>query len=425
MPYPLPIVSCSSEIRIMCDRYKDILGCHYKAFVAVLCGTIFGVANISFIFRFFLFSPSVSSISRLFNDLELAPKLNGRYRRRLKSILAKMDKDPCRYLWAVDDTLIPHWGKKIWGTYYWHDHNTKGSIHGHKLMVLGLVDTRRKTLIPVFWEILHREQDNIEHEKGWEVALRLLDRAVEYGFPPSTIVMDSWFSGRELIEGLTERGFDYVLEIKSNRIVDKRGRKTITQSVTDFFSQNTRRKVFYLGRKKWAAEAILKLKGLEIKLKIVAMANKKGLAHDCFAYYVSNKLTWDASKIWGISRDRWTIEVQFRELKQLFTLGGAAVRSKQAVEISLSISMIALTEIRLEQLSRADASKNQHGRPIPAISIVQEIQLRSQRMGLFKLANPAQSTITDRFQTRLALKNFRGKPTEGPKKMEPFMNTGS
>jgi len=365
-------------------------------------------------------------MDRLFNDENIFSRLNRKHRRRILKLLKKLETDPSRYIWAVDDTLIPHWGGNIWGTYNWKDHNTNGYIWGHKLLVLGLIDTKRKILIPVFWELLHREgqeDKGAKHQKGWKVALRLLKDSIKIGFPKLPIVLDSWFAGSEFFQALQENNFTYVMELKNNRIIQKHGRKQIREHISTFFSNRFRHKIFYLNRMKWASSATLQLKDYEQKLKVVAVANKKGLAHECFAYYVSNQLTWDATKLWGMARNRWSIEVQFRELKQLFALGGAAVRSKQAVETSISISMIALTVIRHEQLSLVDAKKNQYARPCPASSIVQKFQLQSLRQGLTKLASSDEPLVLDKFRKRLNKNNFGKKPTE--KSREDYIHTGS
>ncbi len=50
-----PVTSCPPEIRQAVDGYKDLLGTHYRAFIAVFCGYMFGVSNLSDIVRFFFF----------------------------------------------------------------------------------------------------------------------------------------------------------------------------------------------------------------------------------------------------------------------------------------------------------------------------------------------------------------------------------
>ena len=415
LAFHIPVISCPSIVRAVADEFKDVLGAHYSAFVAVLCGAVFGVLGLSSIARFFGFSPSVSTLGRLFDDEAIFPKLNRRHRRRLLRILDKLHMDPKRYMWAIDDTLIPHWGKSIWGTYAWHDHNTKGTVFGHKLLVLGLVDRKRKLLIPVFWEILHREVEGQEtdHEKGWEVALRLLREATEFGFPKLCVCADSWFAGEEFFDALRAGEFPFVVEMRSNRKVMGESRSDHEDvRIDEYFSKLKRHKIWYRGKKKWAIETNLYFKDSAKKLKVVAVANEKDLDKECFAFYVSNRLTWNASQLWAVARDRWAIEVQFRDLKQIFAIGKAAVRSNQAVETSISIAAIALTVIRLEQIALADRNEDQHARPIPAGNIVREYQLQSLVASVSKLAAKSTSASVETFKRRLTPENLHQKPTE-------------
>jgi hypothetical protein len=415
MKFFTPVLSCPAEIRVAADCFKDILKGHYPTFVALLCGATMGLRSMNVIVRFLMFSPSVSTLSRFLNLKGMYENLNRRHRRRLLSIFKRCLRDKTRYMWAVDDTIIPHSGKNIWGAYVWHDHNTGGYVFGHKLLVLGLVDRKHRLLIPVFWEILHREDKHSDqkHEKGWQVSLRLLDSAISFGFPKLTFCADSWFSCEELFEHLDTREVSFVTEIKNNRkVVGHKRRRNLSLSVKEFFKKRTRNPIFFRQKKKWATGEILRFKDSKFPLKTVAIANKKGLVHEVFAYYVSNQLTWDASRIWAIARDRWSIEVQFRDLKQVFAIGGAAVRSKEAVETSISISVIALSEIRIEQIARADANKNQHTRPIPAGGIVNEILLSSLQNSVSKLASPNDLQIKEKVKVRIQLKNFGRKPTE-------------
>lgn len=353
----------------------------------------------------------------MFDEEDLPSKLNRRHRKRLLRVLkTEMRDDPGRYMWAVDDTIISHWGKKIWGTHAWHDHNTGGTVFGHRLMVLGLVDRKRKLLIPVYWEILHREIEGheSEHEKGWEVALRLLREAADFGFPKLVVSADSWFAGEEFFAGLRSSEFPFVVEIKSNRKVmgEKRSEQQDIR-VDQYFSKHKRYKIRYQGKRKWATEENLYFKDAEKKLKVAAVANEKDLDQECFAFYVSDRLTWNASQLWAVARDRWAIEVQFRDLKQIFTLGETAVRSKQAVETSISVSVIALTAIRLEQIVSVGRNEDQHVRPIPAGNIVREHQLQSLVASVSKLASHHSSPAVETLRRRLIPGNLHQKPTEG------------
>lgn len=415
LAFQIPVVACPAEIRDVADDFKDIVGPHYPAFVAALCGGVFGVSGQSAVSRFFGFSPSVSGMGRFYDEEGLAPRLNRRHRRRLLRLMEKLQEDPGRYTWAIDDTLIPHWGKTIWGTYAWHDHGTKGTIYGHKLLVLGLVDRRRKLLIPVYWEILHREIEGHEdqHEKGWEVALRLLREATAFGFPKLLVVADSWFAGEEFFEGLRASELPFVVEIKSNRKVMGQHRSDNKDvRIDQYFAKKPRQKIDYRGKKKWAAERSLYFKDSTRKFKVAAVANEKDLDQECFAFYVSDRLTWSAQKLWAAARDRWAIEVQFRDLKQIFTLGESAVRSRQSVETTISVSVIALTAVRLEQIASTGRNENQHVRPIPAGNIVREYQLRSLVESVSKLASHRSIPAVETLKRRLTPENLHQKPTE-------------
>ena len=113
-----------------------------------------------------------------------------------------------------------------------------------------------------------------------------------------------------------------------------------------------------------------------------------------------------------MARDRWAIEVQFRDLKQIFAIGKAAVRSNQAVETSISVAAIALTVIRLEQIALADRNEDQQARPIPAGNIVREYQLQSLIASVSKLASSSASPSVETFKRRLTPENLHQKPTE-------------
>jgi SRSO17 transposase len=397
------------------DGFKDLVGCYYREFVSSLCGAVMGISGLCDNNRFLMFSRSVSTLSRFLCEPGLYEKLNRRHRKRLLRLLAKSLNDPRRYLWAVDDTVCPNYGKAIWGRYLWWDNAMRAFCNGHKLLVIGLVDRKQKIFIPAIWEILHEKpkEKSAGYEKATEIVLRLLDTLHGFGFPKLTVVADSWFAGETLYQGLDARGLSYVLEIKQNRnIVKVNGRPIEKVQASKFFEDKPRHQIPSRRNAKYAAESLVQFKDSKVVHKVVAVAEAMGLDQKVFSIYVTNKLTWNSSTVWQIARDRWAIEVQFRDLKNLFTLGEAAVRSKESVETSVSIAMIGLTVIRLEQLVQADRNKNQKFRPKSAGYIVREIQLRCLQRGILKLARSSSSLDKDKVSRRINRQNLNRKPAE-------------
>ena len=433
----VPVVECPKLVRDFCDGFKDLLPVKgaYQSFVALVSAAVFGVANMSDIARYFLFAPSVSQMCDFLSRKSLADQLNRRYRRRLLAVLRKIKSNPERYQFAIDDTLVPHSGKSMWGVYTWYDHTNKSYVNGHKILVVGVVDKYRNVLIPVAWEILHRDLSKVTsnpdkqgpsrvHETGWQVALRLLDQVLSSGFPKLPVSADSWFHGEDFCRGLDSREIPYVIEVKSNRIAETHGRKKIGKKLTSFFKDKIRQLILFKNRSKFASEAVLTLRDSDAPVKIVAVANRRDLDDDVFAYYASNQLTWGAAKIWGYSRGRWAIEVQFRELKQFFALGEAAVRSQQSIETAVSISMIALTVIRLEQLADADSQSNQYIRPIPAGVIVRDLKMQSLTRSILKLAIYPQKHTVQAFHVRYNRQNLNAKPAEVRRQCQTHVKKG-
>ena len=102
----VPVVECPKLVRDFCDGFKDFLPVKgaYQSFVALVSAAVFGVANMSDIARYFLFAPSVSQLCDFLGRRSLADQLNRRHRRRLLSVLQKIENNPKRYQFAIDDT---------------------------------------------------------------------------------------------------------------------------------------------------------------------------------------------------------------------------------------------------------------------------------------------------------------------------------
>lgn len=410
-----PAVECPGFVRRYADGFKDIVGQHYREWVSLLAGTVTGLGSLSDAARFLFFSRSVSSLSRFLSSGK-APEINRRHRRRVRTWALKAMRRPSDFLFVVDDTVLPRRGRKQWAVYTWYDHATKSFTDGHKLLVVGLMCRRRRLVIPIHWQMLHVQSQAPERYRcATDVALSLLDVLVAEGFPKLTVTADCWFSGEPFYAGLDERGFKFVVENRSDRVVHAvSGTRVAPKTkLPTVFESRVYRSIHYRKRRRFAAESVLTLRSCRtVQLKIVAVKNRV-VDEMPYAFYATNWLAWNAQKVWSISRDRWMIEVLFRELKSLFALGEPAVRTENGIETTVSISMVALTVIRSQQWEIAAQKRLQDSRPVPALAIVQQSQTKLLHRGISALANPTTGArLYQRISHNLDPRFLRQKPTE-------------
>lgn len=410
-----PAVECPGFVRRYADGFKDLVGNHYREWISLLAGTVSGLGSLCDANRFLLFSRSVSSLNRFLSS-GMAPQLNRRHRRRVRCWALRAMRRPEDFLFVVDDTILPRRGSKQWGVYNWYDHASKAFTNGHKLLVVGLMCRRRRLVIPLHWQILHVESKAPElYRCATEVALTLLDELEAEGFPRLTVAADCWFSGEPFYEGLNRRGFGFVVENRANRIVSAVSAESLAPktALPSVFSARRYTPIVYRKRRRFAAECVLTLRSCrKVPLKIVAVKNRS-VDEAPYAFYATNRLAWNAQKVWSISRDRWMIEVLFRELKSLFALGEPAVRTESGIETTVSISMVALTVIRTQQWEIAAQRSHQDTRPVPASAIVHQLQTKLLHRGISVLAHPQSGpSLYRRISHKLDPRFLRQKPTE-------------
>ncbi|MGK5095546.1 transposase [Deltaproteobacteria bacterium TL4] len=193
------------------------------------------------------------------------------------------------------------------------------------------------------------------HKTKNELALEMIEQALAWNFPKSTVLADSWFCVSPFIQGLEALGLPYVLEMKSSYQIKvpcaspkrtPKGRLAKKQfglfSPEKFFErgpscqtcglewdENTGKaaKVLY-----HAKIATVEFNAFSGKFRVVQSINPVA---GTTKYFLSNQLHWDAVKILGDYSHRWVIEEFFRNAKQLCDLEGASLRSEQGVTLSL------------------------------------------------------------------------------------------
>jgi hypothetical protein len=213
--------------------------------------------------------------------------------------------------------------------------------------------------------------------KKYDLALDMLQWATTHGFPPCTVLADSWYGIGPFVAGLKRLELSYVLEIKESLKVKRpcpepkltpSGRRakhqfdwvglpeyfqTIVASVQCGFAAHPEtgqgEKVLYI-----AKVATAQLKSIAGKHRLVQSIDP--ISQAC-KYLLTDQLTWEATKILSVYSQRWAIEEFFRNAKQLTDMEGVTIRSEQGITLALCLVSWIDSLLHLENYHQCIAGK--------------------------------------------------------------------
>lgn len=341
-------------IRQISDQFKDLFlgrSASFPNLAALFTYFLFGKSSLSSLVRCAPWTHSVSDLSRAINAVD-GPRWLRRMRKRiLNKYSGQLNMDD--FCLAIDDTNNPKFGGSFRaGNWY----GSKGHYHGHRIVVVALVDFQRKIAIPLSYEIAAK-QGQPNHKPAPEIAIALLAAIKKEGFPVCLpVVCDSWFDGVHFVKQVKDLGFELVWEMKSNRkvkcnpgpFVRKKGlHKAFEGEQRIRLHQRFESKAILKRQRKrrCGSQKRLILNGYQKFVNCVAVFNRRNGAK-AFAFWSSTNLELPAEKIWELSRGRWKIECLFRDLKQHLSFGRLPVGSEDGANISICIPFILYTSLR-------------------------------------------------------------------------------
>lgn len=265
---------------------------------------------------------------------------------------------------VIDDTLLEKTGRGIEKVSRMFDHVTRRYVLGFKLLLLGYWDG--VSFIPVDFS-LHRElgtnkekpyglkkkelkkQFRKNREKGTPgyeraneadeskiaSAIRMFKRAVSLGFVADYLLVDSWFTCEALIDAVLGVKKFTVHLIGMYKIVKTKflyqGKKLTYNQIRNMLGKPKRcrkLKLYYL-------EAEVDYKGKPIKL----FFSRKGV-NGKWKVFVCTHTRLSFIEMIEIYQTRWTIEVFFKESKQLVGLGKCQSNDFDAQIADATIAMV-------------------------------------------------------------------------------------
>jgi len=366
---------------------------------ALVLGSGFSLTAIS---RMWLKERCVSTLSYFFTDAQI--RLNEVQNLYAKHALSAYNLEGGNYL--IDDTMKHHTFlcKCIHGVCVLFDHALKTNLKAICIVVLYYSDGML-IKFPISFRIYYQEQGKPmpwqrgkeqKCKKKYELAVEMLEWALQMGFPRGTVLADSWFGIEPFVKELKRLKLSYVLEIKSNYNVKvncrepkltKTGKlaknQTETIKLPIFFKsiQNVIKCGFARDIERGKEEKVVyHVKVATIRLNSISGKHRVVESYDpankTTKYLLTNELTWEGIKIITIYSNRWVIEEFFRNAKQVLDMEGATIRSEQGVTLALCLVSWIDFLLHLENWKQCTAGKlSKESQTIP--SIVRQAQMEN------------------------------------------------
>jgi len=156
----------------------------------------------------------------------------------------------------------------------------------------------------------------------------MLSSAKSRGLEPEMVVADSWYSSLDNLKSIRSHGWDWVMGLKNNRLVNK---PHIQISKIDIPDEGF----------------IVHLKGYGW-IKLFRFVNKNGRTD----YVGTSRLDLTKEQVKAYFERRWSIEVMHRELKQTCGFGRCQSNSGRAGRNHIGLSLLAL--VRKHKRRRLD-----------------------------------------------------------------------
>lgn len=201
------------------------------------------------------------------------------------------------------------------------DHTTGKYTFGIQVVVLlwsnGIVK------IPLGFKVYLTKEAAAKHNRPFKTKLQLAQQLLESpiisAIPFEFITFDTWYSSKELLNYLQDKGFKYITMVKCNRLFKIAGKRLHqgAQNIAASFAVTQYRYNRKLGFYIKGMETVLKGVGT-VKLIIVKKGYRASIKQTRFI--VTNMFQLSAPATVAMYLRRWDIEVFFRTTKQLLSL---------------------------------------------------------------------------------------------------------
>jgi hypothetical protein len=232
---------------------------------------------------------------------------------------------------SVDDTVNPkkrHSSmakRPMEGTAFHYSHLLGKKVWGHQALA-ALIGTGETTLCYQLERCGRREGGKIEAVKEIANSLPMAQRV-------SYALMDSWYTCPAVIDAFASKGFHTIGALKSNRIIYPKG---IRISISDFaaeYIKETDANLVTVGKKRfWVYRYEGNLNGVHNAAVLITYPENAFGKADALRAFLCTDASLDTSVILEYYRNRWKIEVFFKQQKNLLGFSGYQIRSQVGID---------------------------------------------------------------------------------------------
>ena len=270
--------------------------------------------------------------------------------RRLK----ELQKDPStRYsdqgVIPIDNTLIDRDGLLIPDAGWFWDHAEERNKIAQDYLFANYVCTSGKHY-PLEFRLFRKQEVSEALKEPFRnhsvLCCELIDWVCERQIP-GDFTMDSYFTCAEILNHIhgkqdrLGRSRGYVGDLKSNRKLEWKGRIIKASDLAASIPASDRKEMRIGDRRQWYFTVTVRIPDVNHKVRIVVLWRYRSDVEPC-KILVTNRITWEVSRIVRVYRHRWTgTETFHRDGKQQLGLGDCQLRDAQGQTRHMYLVMLA------------------------------------------------------------------------------------
>lgn len=272
----------------------------------------------------------------------------------------------------IDDTLIEKFGEFMDGVGKLYDHSQSRYLEYAHCLVSLVYANHKELRYPLKFE-LYRKKEDCEHEAivfktKIEIAQELVSWAIEQGIFFQTVVFDSWFFTKELVDYIESLGKDWISMSKSNRIITHEGTHTNMEAFAKTLDKNAL-PIVSVKESVYGVKSIavpfpsLEREHERIRL-VVSYEKKEDGSWKMPVFLVSNRKDIRPERLIRMYQIRWRIETFFRDSKSELGLQDYQMRKLKGIKShwclvftsAVLLELVRSKECSEKGLKRADVS---------------------------------------------------------------------